>query len=207
LSQSWIKYFITAVLLMAAVIGGFLGYRYLKNERQELEQAKAESAALQKTPMSRIKAELAKNKWTAGAIKLEFDDGTGRLTIIDDTNPGGGLDQPIGSGSSVSPEQVLQQTYNLYIRAGLAVFGSVEEVKSLTVIRKIPLNRGTGIVALTEVANIKTNKDKFLSTDWKSLEEKPIYKEVEASAEKLKLDTGFARSIKNANVLILLPDF
>lgn len=190
--------------------GGAGGYLFLKNERQEVEQAKAQQEFEQNKPINKIKTELAKNKWTSGAIKVDFNEATGALTITDDTEPSGGLDQPSGLGqetsSSALPEEVLQQTYNMYVRAGQAAF-SVDSVKSLTVIRIIPVNRGTGIVSQTEVALIKASKDSFLAVDWESLEGKPIHSAIDESADVLSLDPGFVRSIRNANLLILLPAF
>jgi len=195
---------IAAVVAVLAVLVGAasIAYRQVENQKQELERNKATQAALDNSIVGRAKAKLAKNGWTSGVLTVSFDEASKTLMLVDESDPSAGLDQGLGKAT---PEQILQQTFNLFVRAGQGVF-TVDGIDKLVVTRKVSLNVGNGIATSTEVARIGAPKDKFMAVDWESLEGQPIYQQIDDAADEYTLNNEFRRSIRNANALILSPN-
>ena len=77
----------------------------------------------------------------------------------------------------------------------------------MSLVQKVPLDTGSGTVAVTDVVRLTVSKDKFLTVDWNALANKPIYspiKEILDDPKDLYIEPRVARSIPNANVLILV---
>lgn len=186
------------LLALAIAGGGYIAYDRLEQEKREVQQAKQEKQAEDNTVLGQAKQALASNRWTSGDLELSYNDQNKTLYIVDDSDPNSGLDQP---SAQSTPRDIVEQAYNLFVRAGLATF-AVEGVELIEYKRIIPLNSGSGISTPTEVVKITAEKEKFMPIDWESLKGKPISNTL-ATATVVQLYPGFKGKIGNINTIVL----
>jgi hypothetical protein len=194
----YLKYLLIFLGLVVVAVAGFGGYKFLENEKVEVEKAKQEKEAEDNTVLAKSQRALAANRWTSGALKVSYNDQNKTLFIVDDSDPNSGLDQ---TSDQSTPRDIVEQSYNLFVRAGQAVF-TVEGVETVEYSRNVPINVGSGVVTPTQVIRIVADKKEFLSVDWDSLRGTPIHN-VLSEAAKVQMHPGFQRNVGNTNTIVL----